>query len=95
MSAELGKGIHLEARSIHPDTSAHEPGCDKLDMPDGPAADPSRYVDVFCECHRYTDPKILMNGTDVAWPAGWTQEQAVDWRKEYGLLPPLGTEAPV
>ena len=85
----------MEARSIHPDQGAHEPGCDKLDMPDGPAADPTRSVDVFCECHRYTDPKILTNGIDIAWPAGWTEAQAVEWRKQHGLLPPAGLEAPV
>jgi hypothetical protein len=87
--------VAVDARSIHPDIGAHEPGCPKLDTPDAPAADPIRYVDVFCECHKYTDPKILMNGTDIAWPAGWTEEQAIAWRKENGLLPPTGTETGV
>jgi hypothetical protein len=59
----------MEARSIHPDIGAHEAGCPKLDTPDAPAADPIRYVDVFCECHKYTDPKILTTDTDIAWPA--------------------------
>ena len=46
------------------------------------------YVDLFCSCHRYTEPKILSNGTDIAWPAGWTSEQAVEWRAAKGLVEP-------
>ena len=82
-------------RYRHPDLNAHEPGCTKIDAPDSPAAAPSaRYLDVFCECHHYTEPKILMNGTDVAWPAGWTPQQATEWRKDNGLVQP-GTRLPV
>jgi hypothetical protein len=44
-------------------------------------------LDIFCECHRYTEPKILGNGTDVAWPAGWDQSQADAWRQAQGLTP--------
>ena len=84
----------MALRYRHPDLGAHEPGCTKIDAPEPSLADPvSRYVDVFCDCHHYTAPKILMNGTDVAWPAGWTQQQAKDWRKHNGLLPP-GERAP-
>jgi len=32
----------------------------------------------------------LMNGTDIAWPAGWGQDQADTWRKDHGLEPPIG-----
>ena len=76
----------MALRYHHPDLEAHGPGCTRMDAPDllNP---PGGYVDVFCDCHHYTEPKILMNGTDVAWPAGWTLEQAMDWRKQHGLLP--------
>jgi len=71
-----------------PDTEAHEPGC--LEADSGiECADPNlTYLDIFCECHRYTTPRILSNGTDIAWPAGWTQVQADQWRAERGLRPP-------
>ena len=71
-----------------PDAEAHEPGCMQADM--GVACmDPNlTYLDIFCECHRYTNPKILASGIDIAWPAGWTQELANAWRTERGLMPP-------
>ena len=75
----------------HPDLNAHEPGCTKMESVE-PVVDPdSGYADIFCDCHHYTEPKILMNGTDIAWPAGWTPEQSSAWRSEHGLAPP--TEA--
>ena len=71
----------------HPDPDAHEPGCMNSGA-DLPFADPGdTHVDVFCECHRFTEPKILSNGTDVAWPAGWNAEQARQWRGRNGLMP--------
>jgi len=74
---------------------AHEPGCQETESGE-PWGDPnSAYIDVFCTCHHYTEPKILMNATDVAWPAGWSQEQADTWRKEHGLLPPVGEKVAV
>jgi hypothetical protein len=79
----------------HPDLDAHEPGCRELEA-DEPCADlNSAYIDVFCNCHHYTEPKILMNGIDIAWPAGWTQEQAHNWRVEHGLTPPTGDRVSV
>jgi len=35
-------------------------------------------VDVFCDCHHYTEPNLLMDGMDVAWPADLRQAQ--EWR---------------
>jgi hypothetical protein len=43
---------------------------------------------LFCDCHRFTEPKILHNGTDIAWPAGWTGEQAREWRGKHNLTGP-------
>ena len=51
----------------------------------------SAFIDVFCPCHRYTE----LNGSDIAWPAGWSQEQAYTWRKENGLVPPMGEQVAV
>ena len=72
----------------YPDPEAHEAGClSEEDDPLGP--DPiAGYVDLYCSCHRYTEPKILSNGIDIAWPAGWTPEQALQWRAAKGLIQP-------
>ena len=78
----------MTARFRHPDMDAHEPGCLKADGGE-PGADPHiSYIDIFCDCHRYTEPKILSNGTDIAWPAGWEEQQAAQWRKRNGIAPP-------
>ena len=75
-----------------PDPDAHEPGCMNKDA-DGTPADPGAiYVDVFCDCHHYTEPKILSNGSDIAWPAGWNQDQAHSWRRQNGLAAPPGLD---
>jgi len=82
----------MALRYRHPDLDAHEPGCRAPDPSEPP--DPGiSYADVFCDCHHYTEPKLLSNGTDVAWPAGWTEEQAAEWRKRNGLVPPGGATA--
>jgi len=85
----MENGSALE-QSDHPlrhlDPEAHEPGC-LINGAGVPWADlGNSHIDIFCECHRYTEPKILQNGTDIAWPAGWTEKQAMDWREKYNLL---------
>jgi hypothetical protein len=86
----------MAARFRHPDLNAHEPGCLKIDGGEPVADGQIAYIDVFCDCHRYTEPKILTNGTDIAWPAGWGEDQAAEWRKRKGLVPPseLGSAEP-
>ena len=79
----------------HPDIEAHEPGCQELESGEPSTGPSSAYIDVFCPCHRYTEPKILTNGSDIAWPAGWSQEQADTWRQEKGLVPPVGEQVAV
>ena len=70
------------------DAEAHEPGCQQAEI-GVPCLDPNlTYLDIFCDCHRYTEPKILGSGIDIAWPAGWTQDQADAWRCKRGLMPP-------
>lgn len=78
-----GSTVTAPLRHIDPD--AHEPGC--LEIPaDALCADPGNtHVDVFCACHRFTEPKRLSNGTDIAWPAGWSEEQAREWRERHRL----------
>lgn len=79
----------------HPDLEAHEPGCQELESGDPDPVPGGAYIDVFCICHRYTAPKILTNGTDIAWPAGWSQGQADAWRKQNGFAAPLGQKVAV
>ena len=79
----------------HPDSDAHEAGCQEAESGE-PCTDPnSAYIDVFCSCHHFTEPKLLTNGTDIAWPAGWSQEQADTWRAKNGLSPPSGQQVAV
>jgi hypothetical protein len=56
---------------------------------DVPRADESgTHVDLFCKCHRFKEPRILSNGTDIAWPAGWTERKALAWRAKHGPAAP-------
>ena len=71
----------------HHDPDAHEPGC-MSDQDDPQGSDLAGYIDLFCSCHRYTEPKVLSNGTDIAWPAGWSEQQAENWRALNGLTGP-------
>jgi hypothetical protein len=44
----------------------------------------STHIDLFCYCHRFIDPIVLSNGTDVAWPPTWEEKQAEEWRLKNG-----------
>jgi hypothetical protein len=80
--------LDLAPKSRYLDPEAHEPGC-TAEEEEQICSDPiAGYVDLFCNCHRYTEPKILSNGTDICWPAGWTHNQADEWRAAKGLLQP-------
>jgi hypothetical protein len=35
---------------------------------------------VFCDCHHFALPKLLSNGTDIAWPEGWRERETLAWR---------------
>jgi hypothetical protein len=84
----LSEAVLSSSPLRHPDPEAHEVGCLDFD-PAAACSDPGRtHVDVFCNCHRFTDPKILPNGTDIAWPAGWDEKQAAEWRVRNNLAPP-------
>jgi hypothetical protein len=70
--------------------SGHMEGCP--DEAKEPAS--TGYADIFCEgCNDWFDqPKILPNGTDIAWPADWSREKAQRWRAERNLTPPTGAD---
>jgi hypothetical protein len=48
----------------------------------------SEYSELFCDCYRWEEPKVLANGKDIAFPAGWTHEQALAWRAKNGFAAP-------
>ena len=81
-------------KTRYPDPEAHEAGCMSQDDDMVGSDLIAGYIDVYCSCHRYTEPKILSNGTDIAWPAGWNQEQAKEWRIAKGLTQPCDTAQP-
>jgi hypothetical protein len=58
----------------------------RLDL-EKPRADPvSNYIDFFSDGHLNMTPKILPgDGTDIAWPADWTELEAAIWRVAHDL----------
>jgi hypothetical protein len=74
------------------DSNGHQVGCPLFG--EVPSADgDARHADLFCECHTWSEPMILTNGTDIAWPDGWTQQMADEWRQKNGLVAPGGRES--
>jgi hypothetical protein len=72
------------------DRQGHAPGCAQYTHRDEPLADETTgHVDFYCDdCHDFTEPQVLADGTSVAWPSGWTPEQALVWRDKHGLAAP-------
>jgi hypothetical protein len=69
------------------DSHGHQLGCPEFG--NVPVADPGgTHADFFCDCHSWSEPKILANGTDIAWPSGWTPQEAKEWRKKNNLAYP-------
>ena len=69
------------------DARGHTPRCPHFGKVS--QVDPNcTYVDLFCDCHRWNQPTVLGNGTDVAWPTDWTQKQALAWRSTHKLVKP-------
>ncbi len=67
--------------------SHHAPECAHRDEP--PAANErNNYIDAFCTCNNFEEPRILDDKTSIAWPAGWTQQQADAWRQDHSLPRP-------
>lgn len=74
------------------DEQGHHPACPSYGKEPPLADENSTHVDLYCDCHGFPTPMVLNNGTDVAWPAGWTQERADKWRRANHLSRP--TEEP-
>jgi hypothetical protein len=68
------------------DVRGHHPGCPKHGKDEPlPAEEQGSNIDLFCDCYDFKEPLLLTNGTGIAWPAGWTQEEADAWRLANGL----------
>jgi hypothetical protein len=76
------------------DARGHYEGCKQFSE-EPPTADPyGGYIDAFCDrCHDFDLPIVGLNGTDVDWPSGWTEQEATYWRAWRGILRP-GDRAP-
>lgn len=66
------------------DNSGHTPACPHY----GKETGGGHHLDQFCDCHNWEEPRILEGGTNIAWPTGWTQQMAADWREKNKLAPP-------
>jgi hypothetical protein len=81
------QGMSEQAFPAAIDSRGHRPGCPHYD--EVPEADPrGTHADLFCDCHQNIEPKILANGSDIAWPSGWNEQMARNWRRKNGLAPP-------
>jgi hypothetical protein len=71
------------------DRRGHHPGCPEHGKDDPPmVVENSTHVDLFCDCHSFKEPLVLKNGTDIAWPAGWTESEADAWRMANNMVGP-------
>jgi hypothetical protein len=70
------------------DSQGHRPGCPHYGKAEMEPDDPTDHIDIFCDCHDWTEPLILPSGTDIAWPFGWDLEMATEWRAKHGLSRP-------
>lgn len=78
----------MSSKLLEPDIRGHTPVCPRYCKEPITNKDAVAYADLFCNCHTWKDPKILLGGTNIAWPGGWTPEQALAWRAKYGLAAP-------
>lgn len=76
------------------DEFGHRPGCVHYGKKPVGAYKKWSHTDLFCTCHNWTEPMVLDNGSDIAWPAHWTQAQADVWRVEHDLQRPAATVSP-
>ena len=78
----------MSSNLFEPDVRGHTPVCSRYCKEPVREGDAVVYADLFCSCHTWKEPKILLGGTNVAWPAGWTLQQALAWRAQNGLAAP-------
>jgi hypothetical protein len=79
-TAEKGK------EQMEIDAQGHATGCRYHDPLAGNPG--GGYADLFCDCHRWVEPQVLAEGSNIAWPAGWGEKQAEEWRRRNGLARP-------
>ena len=48
----------------------------------------SQYADFFSVYHTNEQPMIARNGTNITWPAGWSEVRARVWRARHGMAQP-------
>jgi hypothetical protein len=84
----------MATSSTELDGFGHSPGCTHYGKKAADTHSNRSHSDLFCTCHRWKEPRVLPNGTDIAWPALWTQAQADVWRVEHGLERPAATVSP-
>ncbi len=77
--------IHLQSQA---DARGHHPGCRHYDEESPLADENSTHADLFCDCHQNPRPVILNNASHVAWPSGWSELQAEEWRRKNKLARP-------
>jgi hypothetical protein len=73
------------------DEQGHHFACHRYRKEHSSLGSNGTYSDFFCECHTFKEPKVLANGTDVAWPVAWDQELADSWRRDNNLQQPART----
>ena len=73
------------------DGRGHTPSCPLYKNAAPRADEKNSHADLFCACHSWKEPKILPNGTSIAWPAGWTPSEAMAWRMKVGLAAPAAS----
>jgi len=66
----------------------HDPDCPNFSEAGLAAAQDAHFNDIFCDCHRYVEPHVMPNGTAIAWPCGWSAEEAIAWRVAHDLCRP-------
>ena len=89
LKADRGNGNPPMSSILTIDGRGHTPSCPLYKKSVPRADEKSSHVDLFCGCHSWREPRILPNGTNIAWPAGWTQSEARTWRVKYGLAAPV------
>lgn len=75
------------------DDKGHHFACHRYHKEPSSLGSHSTYCDYFCECHTFKEPKVLANGTDVAWPAAWDQDLVDSWRRDNNLVNPANRSA--
>jgi hypothetical protein len=45
----------------------------------------SGFADIFADGNENSRPLVLLDGTSVQWPRGWTENDALAWREARAL----------